>query len=178
MLHARPDVADHALSLVKAEFDTPKSNVDEKSIFEHLRRTAPPAQVVKEQGSVTEGEKQASSVIEQTYLNSYVAHAPIETHSALASFENGKVTVWASTQTPFPLREEIAEALKLPQSSVRVIVPYVGGGFGGKSASSQAIEAARLSKLAGKPCRWSSTVPRNSFTTSSARRRSSNSGPG
>jgi nicotinate dehydrogenase subunit B len=151
VLHHRPDVADHALSLVKAEFDTPKSNVDEKSIFEHLQKSAPPPKLVKEQGSISEGEKQAASIVEQTYLNSYVAHAPIETHSAIASFENGKVTVWASTQTPFPLREEIARTLHLSLENVRVIVPYVGGGFGGKTASGQAVEAARIAKLAGKP---------------------------
>lgn len=151
VLHDRPDVADHALNLVKAEFDAPKSNVDEKSIFAYLEKIAPPPKMVKESGNIAAGEKQAASIVEETYMNAYGAHAPIETHSALASFENGKVTVWASTQTPFPLREQLAAALKLPQADVRVIVPYVGGGFGGKSASGQAIEAARLSKLAGKP---------------------------
>lgn len=151
VLHARPDVAEHLLSLVKAEFDTPSSDVDEKSIFAYLEKIAPPPEMVKESGNIAEGEKQAASIVEQTYCNAYGAHAPIETHSAVASFENGKVTVWASTQTPFPLREELAAALKLPQGDVRVIVPYVGGGFGGKSAAGQAIEAARLSRLAGKP---------------------------
>jgi len=151
VLHERPDVAEHALSLVKAEFDTPKSDVDETSIFQHLEKMAPPPRMVKESGSIADGEKQAATVVEGTYLNAYGAHAPIETHSALASFENGKVTVWASTQTPFPLREQIAQELKMRQSDVRVIVPFVGGGFGGKSASGQAIEAARLARLAGTP---------------------------
>ncbi len=151
VLHKRPDVADHALSLVVAEFDVPKSNVDEKSIYAHLEKMAPKPTMVKESGNIAEGEKRAASVVEETYLNAYVAHAPMETHSALASFEDGKVTAWASTQTPFPLREEIAETLHLSVANVRVIVPYVGGGFGGKGASDQAIEAARLSKLAGKP---------------------------
>lgn len=151
VLHERPDLAEQALKLVKAEWDTPQSKVDEKSIFEHLQKMAPPPKLVKESGSIAAGEKLAASIVEETYLNAYVAHAPIETHSAIASFENGKVTVWASTQTPFPLREEIAEALHLSLENVRVIVPYVGGAFGGKSASGQAVEAARISKLAGKP---------------------------
>ena len=112
VLHERPDLAEQALKLVKAEFDTPKSNVDEKSIFQHLEKLAPPPRMVKESGNIADGEKLAASVVEETYLNSYVAHAPIETHSALASFENGKVTVWASTQTPFPLREEIAQTME------------------------------------------------------------------
>ena len=96
-------------------------------------------------------------MVEQTYLNSYVAHAPMETHSAVAAVENGKVTVWASTQTPFPLKNQLMQALNLPAEKVRVITPYVGGGFGGKSAGRQAIEAARLAVTAGVPVRvvWS-----------------------
>ena len=72
---------------------------------------------------------------------------------------DGRVTVWASTQTPFPLQTQVARALKLPTEKVRVITPYVGGGFGGKSASQQAIEAARLTVAAGKPVRvvWDRT---------------------
>jgi isoquinoline 1-oxidoreductase len=59
--------------------------------------------------------------------------------------------VWASTQTPFPVKQQVAQALGLPQQNVRVVTPYVGGGFGGKSASRQAVEAARLAKITGKP---------------------------
>jgi len=90
-------------------------------------------------------------VLEQTYLNSYVSHAPIETHTALAKIEGDKVTIWASTQTPFALKGAAASLLGLPAQNVRVITPYVGGGFGGKSNNQQALEAARLAKLTGKP---------------------------
>lgn len=107
--------------------------------------------MVSESGSLTQGEKLATTIVEETYLNSYVAHAPIETHSATATIENGKVTVWASTQTPFSVKQQAAQALGLAPENVRVIAPYVGGGFGGKSASRQAVEAARLAKVAGKP---------------------------
>jgi CO/xanthine dehydrogenase Mo-binding subunit len=81
----------------------------------------------------------------------------METHSAVAAIEHGKVTVWASTQTPFPLRSQVAQALMLPPEQVRVVTPIVGGGFGGKSAGRQAIEAARLARVAGVPVRvvWS-----------------------
>jgi isoquinoline 1-oxidoreductase len=90
-------------------------------------------------------------IIEETYLNSYVAHAPIEPHAALAQFENGKMTVWASTQSPFGVQQQVAEVLGLTLENVRVITPYVGGGFGGKAASPQAVEAARLAKITAKP---------------------------
>jgi isoquinoline 1-oxidoreductase len=76
----------------------------------------------------------------------------METHTALASFEGDQVTVWAATQTPFPDQQQIAEALGLAPERVRVITPFVGGGFGGKSGTSRAaVEAARLSRITGKP---------------------------
>jgi nicotinate dehydrogenase subunit B len=151
VLHERPDLADKALGLIKAQFDRPQPTFDDKTIFDHLLKAAPPAQVVGESGNLAEGEKLSASIVEETYLNSYVAHAPMETHSAVAVIEGGKVTVWASTQTPFPLKQQVAQALGLTPQNVRVVTPYVGGGFGGKGASQQAIEAARLAKITGKP---------------------------
>jgi isoquinoline 1-oxidoreductase len=151
VLHERPDLADRALGLVKARFQRSAATTDDKTIFEHLLKTAPPLQNAGSSGDLAEGEKAASVIVEETYLNSYVAHAPMETHSATAVVENGRATVWASTQTPFPLRQQVAQALGLTPENVRVIAPYVGGGFGGKSASGQAVEAARLAKATGKP---------------------------
>jgi isoquinoline 1-oxidoreductase len=150
-LHERPDIADSAKALIKAEYDRPQPSVDDRSIFDHLVEHAPEPQVVDEGGSLTDGEKLAATIVEKTYLNSYVAHAPMETHSATANIENGKLTVWAGTQTPFSLKQQLMQALGLPEKDVRVITPYVGGGFGGKSASRQALEAARLAQSVGKP---------------------------
>ncbi len=157
VLHERRDLAERALGLIKAEYDRAPATVDDVSIFEHLVKKGTHPAVVHESGSLAEGEKQAAQIVEATYLNSYVAHAAIETHSAAANIEDGRLTVWASTQTPFPLRAELARALGLPQQKVRVITPYLGGGFGGKSANQQAVEAARLAKLTGKPVQvvWS-----------------------
>jgi len=75
----------------------------------------------------------------------------METHTALASAEGGRITVWASTQAPFPLRDQVARALDMATERVRIITPFLGGGFGGKSASAQAVEAARLAAISGKP---------------------------
>lgn len=151
VLHPQPDIAEEALRTIRARFQPPPSGPDDASIFDHLLKNAPPLEMVAEAGSLAEGEKLASDVVEETYLNSYVAHAAMETHSAVATMEGGKLTVWASTQTPFSVRQQVAEAVAFPPEHVRVITPYVGGGFGGKSASRQAIEAARLAKIAGKP---------------------------
>ncbi len=111
VLHERPDIADEALRLIKARFDRPESTVNDENIFDHLLEAAPPGQLVHESGDLAEGAKLADTIVEETYLNSYVAHAPMETHSAAARIEDGKVTVWAGTQTPFPLQGQVAQAL-------------------------------------------------------------------
>ena len=112
----------------------------------------------EKKGSLAEGEKKAVTLFEGKYLNGYGAHASIETHTALARLEDGTMTVWVSTQTPFPNQQAIAQSIGLAKENVRVITPFVGGGFGGKSGGGlQAIEAAKLAKLTGKPVQvcWS-----------------------
>lgn len=157
VLHERRDVADAALRLVKAQFDQPPAGgSDDRTIFDHLLKNAPPATLLGQKGDPAEGEKQAAHIIEETYLNSYVAHAPIETHSAVARFEDGKFTLWVTTQWPFQVKQQLADALGVSPETVHIIAPVVGGGFGGKSATTptgarQAHEAARLAKAAGKP---------------------------
>jgi isoquinoline 1-oxidoreductase len=61
------------------------------------------------------------------------------------------VTVWTGTQRPFGVRSEVARAFRLSEDRVRVIVPDMGSGYGGKHTGEQAIEAARLARAAGRP---------------------------
>jgi nicotinate dehydrogenase subunit B len=75
----------------------------------------------------------------------------MEPHSAVVHVEGDKATVWPSSQTPFRAKDEVAEAVGIAAANVHVISPFVGGGFGGKSRNLQVVEAARLSKLTGKP---------------------------
>jgi isoquinoline 1-oxidoreductase len=151
VLHKYPDVAEKALAKIKPQFDRPAAILDDKNIFEHLLKVAPQGEIAAQGGNLTEGEKVAQNIVEKKYLNSYVAHAPIEPHAATAKIEGDKITVWVSTQRPFGDKDEIAQALGLQPQNVRVITPFVGGGFGGKTSNRQAVEAARLAKLAGKP---------------------------
>ncbi len=151
VLHARPDGAAEALSKVKAQWKTPVTELDHRTIFEHLSRTASKARSLEAKGDLAAGEKASAKVLETTYTNAYVAHAPIETHSAVAVWEGDKVTIWASTQAPFLVKAQVAEALGVPAQKVRIITPYVGGGFGGKSGGPQAVSAARLARSAGAP---------------------------
>lgn len=157
VLHAHRDEADKALQLVKATFSPSPNTLTDESIYDHLMKTASPGNTAAQGGDLAAGEALAARKFEETYRKGYVAHAPMEPHTAVAAFENGKMTVWASTQSPFGMRGQIASALGLPQQQVRVIAPYVGGGFGGKSAGPQGVEAARLARAAGVPVRvaWS-----------------------
>jgi isoquinoline 1-oxidoreductase len=151
VLHPHPDVAEMALSKIKAKFDKPKSGQDDKSIFDYLVKAAPEGRVVAKDGDLLDGEIDAATVVEATYLDGYKAHAPIEPHTAVVKIEGDKATVWASTQTPFGAKQEVAKELGIAPENVRIIPPFLGGGFGGKSRNLQVAEAARLAKLSGKP---------------------------
>jgi len=157
VLHKNPDEAENALAKIKAEYDVPEARFDDKSVFDYFIDNAADGRVVEKGGDIESGHKLAQDVVEETYLDSYVSHAPIETHTALAQFEDSKVTVWASTQTPFGLQRQLTRELKIPIESVRVIAPFVGGGFGGKISNGQAIQAVKLAKIAKKPVQlvWS-----------------------
>ncbi len=151
VLHEHPDVAESALERVRVRWDTPTQGVDDDTLFTHLETSRSRPQVVTEAGRIEAGRAEATHVEERTYRARYVSHAPIEPHAAIASVKEDGATVWASTQNPFPLRAQIAEVLKWPEERVRVVTPFVGGAFGGKNYNAQALEAARLSRLAGAP---------------------------
>ena len=151
VLHADPEAAERALPLVDAEYDTPASTITGENIFEHLLAGDLQGRAADERGSLEAGRSAAKTTVETTYLDGYKAHAPMEPHTALARFEDGKMTIWGSTQSPFGDRDRVAMALGLPPEQVRVITPYVGGGFGGKGSNLAAIEAARLARITGKP---------------------------
>ncbi|MFP4082265.1 MAG: molybdopterin cofactor-binding domain-containing protein [Candidatus Aminicenantes bacterium] len=157
VLHRSFDQADRALARIKARYQVPEPKVNDQTIFKHLLEAAPEGEVVEQQGNINKGKKLASVVFEKTYLNRYLAHAAIEPHTAVAEVKGNKATVWASTQTPFRAQEEVAQTLGIPSENVRIITPFVGGGFGGKTRNQQVVEAARLSKLTGKPVQvaWS-----------------------
>jgi nicotinate dehydrogenase subunit B len=86
-----------------------------------------------------------------SYTAAYIAHVPLEARSAVAAWQDGQLTVWTGTSTPFRARRELAEALGLAEPHVHLIVPDYGGGFGGKHGSTVAVEAARLARAAGRP---------------------------
>jgi isoquinoline 1-oxidoreductase len=151
VLHADPEAAEIAFRRIKADWRAPDTKVGPESIYDHLVLHAAPLKTLMDRGDITAARADAVHVFETIYKKGYVAHAAIEPHAALAEIKDGKAIVWASTQTPFPTRDLIAGILDLSPNNVRVITPFLGGAFGGKSASGQAIEAARLAQITGKP---------------------------
>jgi isoquinoline 1-oxidoreductase len=103
------------------------------------------------QGSIDDGLKAADKTLNATYNIAYIAHVPMEPRAAVAEWEGDKLTVWTGTQMPFRVRTEVASALNLSPDRVRIIVPDMGSGYGGKHSGEVAVEAARLAKAAGKP---------------------------
>ena len=151
VLHIFPDKAEAALATIKAEYSADENKVDDNSIFDHLLNAQGDTREREKEGDLAEGEKLADYIVESEFHDGYKAHAPIETHSALAIWEGDKVTVWASAQSPFGAQDEIAQELGMALEEVRVISPFVGGGFGGKIYHPQALEAVKIAKIARKP---------------------------
>ena len=113
-------------------------------------------------GSVEKGFKQADFILEDTYTVPRYAHCALEPHAIVGLFdEANRLTVWSASQSPFTQRNVFAEALSplgLTHKDVRVITPYVGGGFGGKAGVSMEILGAALATcVKGHPVKvmWS-----------------------
>jgi xanthine dehydrogenase YagR molybdenum-binding subunit len=103
-------------------------------------------------GDVEAGFAQADVVLEQTYTSPCEIHAPTETHVSVAKWDGPRLVVWDSTQGVYAVQAGLAQALKMPIASVRVIGHYMGGGFGSKlSASKHTVIAALLAKKTGRP---------------------------
>ena len=145
------DLADLAVVRITAEYSFNEMKVSSETIFDYINKGEYRVNVVRTSGDPDVAAEQCAKVFENEYHDPYLAHAPIEPHTALASFEGDQLTVWASTQSPFGLQDALVRDLGLARENVRVITPFVGGGFGGKSANGQGVEAARLARLTGKP---------------------------
>ncbi len=118
-------------------------------------------------GDIEAAWSQCAAVVERVYRIPHVQHVPIEPHVAVARVEeNGKVTLWGSSQSPFAQRNLIAKALGISQSDVQVVAPYVGGGFGSKAGvSMEALAVAIAMKVKGRPVKLRLTREEEFYTT-------------
>jgi CO/xanthine dehydrogenase Mo-binding subunit len=113
------------------------------NLFDHL---------VIERGDIEAGFAAADVVIEHTYYTPLIEHAFLETECAVALVEeDGTAVVYSPGQAAHRDRHQIARALAIPEAMVRVIVPYIGGAFGGKDEIHVQIHAALLAQATGRP---------------------------
>ena len=141
----------------RASWKTVPQPVSNENLFEHLRAKARTAEArTEEKGSIAAAFAKADRVVAQSYRVAFIQHAPMEPRAAVAEWSGDRLTVWAGCDGPFRAQEHLAEELGIPRDRVRVIVPDMGGGFGGKHTAEAAVEAARLARAAGKPVsvRW------------------------
>jgi CO/xanthine dehydrogenase Mo-binding subunit len=104
-------------------------------------------------GDLAGGFAEADVIVEGRYVADMTHPVPIEPHAVIAQWEGDKVTVWSTTQTPFPARTGVTETLQMPESRVRIVVPHLGGGFGGKCEFHFEAHIAALSRAARRPVR-------------------------
>ncbi len=151
VLSTNRDLADMAVVRIDASYSFKELEVSDETIYDYINKGHYREYVTVSAGDIESAASQCDQLFEHEYHDPYLAHAPIETHTALAQWEGDKLTVWASTQSPFGLQDTLAARFGTTLDKVRVITPFVGGGFGGKAASGQGVEAARLARLTGRP---------------------------
>lgn len=134
--------------------DSPHASYNSEAFMAEMVATAAkPGTVFREMGEVDKAFSDAAKTFGQTYTQAHLAHAPMEPPVAVASVTAEGCEVWAPAQSPYACRTDVAAALGIDPSKVRVNVTLLGGGFGRKSKHDFAIEAALLSKAVGKPVR-------------------------
>ena len=149
-------LASAAIAAVQAEWKT-EPQPSSQELFDYLKKN--PAQGKDptgdgdrfDLGNVDQAFASAVHRLQQTYTVSYIAHVPLEPRAALAKWDGDKLTVWTGTQRPFGVRGELAEAFRMPEDRVRVLMPDTGSAYGGKHTGETAIEAARLARAAKRP---------------------------
>jgi 4-hydroxybenzoyl-CoA reductase subunit alpha len=155
------DTANAALQLIDVEYEVlhafldPHESLDvhEPAIHETSRHGNISKHVMLEFGDVDGALAGSEVLIEDDYSFHGSAHAPIEPHCAVARWSgDGVLTLWSSTQIPHYVHRLLASVLDTPAHMIRVIQPYLGGAFGGKSDPfSHEFCAALLARRAGRP---------------------------
>jgi len=99
-------------------------------------------------GDVESAWPRCAAIVEDAFRLPHIQHVPLEPHVAVALWEpSGQATLWTSSQSPFAQRDLIAQSLGIPHGNLRVVSPYVGGGFGGKAGVSMEVYAVAMARV-------------------------------
>jgi xanthine dehydrogenase YagR molybdenum-binding subunit len=154
------DTEEHAIDAaraVKVEYEVLPAVI---SVDSALAGRAPevftPANVraanTAEAGDLAAGFKAAAFTLDQTYATQVITHVCMESHGTVCEWEGDKLTAWVSTQGVNSARDNLARGLEIPQTNIRVICQYMGGGFGSKlQLGAEGLLCAKLAKQAGAP---------------------------
>ncbi|MGI4757455.1 MAG: xanthine dehydrogenase family protein molybdopterin-binding subunit, partial [Janthinobacterium lividum] len=147
--------AAHAANLIKVRYKQSPAKLD----FDHrLNEARLPKQgnapIQRKPGEAEASWAKATTVVEHTYVTPLQTHNPMEPHATIASWEGEKLTVYDATQYVSGDKQTLAKHFALPLDNVRVLDPYVGGGFGSKGSTwSHVILCAMAAKVVGAPVR-------------------------
>lgn len=115
-------------------------------------------------GNVDEGFAQSDVIAEDRFTFPMVYHYAMEPHSAIAHHDENEITVWSSAQHPFQVRGDIARVFKVPTAKVRMIINYLGGGYGSKSYTKFEPLVVALARKAKRPVRICNSVGESMVT--------------
>lgn len=166
------DIVQEALGLIEVEYEELTAIFDPTEAMEpgaplvhprlaayHVRggmgRPVPDSNVCRHfklrKGNLQEGFRESSLVLQETFRVPMIHHCYLEPYAAVAWARPSGITVWSNAQSPYRVRDDVADALKMPLNRIRVINTKVGGGFGGKSGARIEPLCAALSQITGRP---------------------------
>ena len=170
---ATPDIARAAVDLIDIDYEvlpavfTPKAAtrpgaplVSVLDVEKPRDRNVQRSEYLQSRGDVTRGLNEAEVVSESHFTLPTQYHADIQTRCCIADWDGARLTVYESSQGVWNVKRELAKSLGLPEDQVRVVVKYMGGGFGSKAGAQRVVHyAAKLSMLTGRPVRLELTRP-------------------
>jgi xanthine dehydrogenase YagR molybdenum-binding subunit len=149
------EIAEDALRLIKVDYEVlPHLATVEQAQRPEAPQVFPKGNVtqpaLQQEGDADAALKASAHVVEGLYTTQVQTHTSLETHGGICEWEGDNLTAWVSTQAVHGTRNGVAKALGIPQTNMRVLTDYMGGGFGSKLGGDlQVVIAARLAKAAG-----------------------------
>lgn len=166
------EIAEEALGLIKVDLEELPvvSNIeqalDKNSPVIHEGESNILSTKLMVKGDVDNAFKECDIIIENSYKTSMISHMFIEPEAAVAKYEDGKITLWSSTQNTHFDRDEVARMLNMPQNRVRSICAETGGGFGGKLDISLQCYSALLAYYSKRPVKMVNTREESTIVSS------------